>query len=56
MPDSFFREVNRLLLDDPEIRTVIATREDEGMAIHKRGLPGEYSFGRQWSRTTGISH
>jgi len=33
VPDSFFREVNRLLLDDPDIRTVIATREDEGMAI-----------------------
>ncbi len=33
VPDSYFRELNRLLIADPEMRTVTATREDEGMAI-----------------------
>lgn len=33
VPDSYFRELNRLLLADTDLRTVIATREDEGMAI-----------------------
>jgi hypothetical protein len=33
VPDSYFRELNRLLLEDREIRSVTATREDEGMAI-----------------------
>lgn len=33
VPDSYFRELNRLLLEDPDIKTVIATREDEGMAM-----------------------
>ena len=33
VPDSYFREVNRLLLEDGDMRTVTATREDEGMAI-----------------------
>lgn len=33
VPDSYFREVNRLLMEDRDIKSVIATREDEGMAI-----------------------
>jgi sulfopyruvate decarboxylase subunit alpha len=33
VPDSYFREVNRLLQEDSDIKSVTATREDEGMAI-----------------------
>jgi len=33
VPDSYFREVNRLLQEDRDIESVTATREDEGMAI-----------------------
>ena len=33
LPDSLLDPIERLLDDDPEVQTVICTREDEGIAI-----------------------